>query len=123
MTVSGSQINEVLRYINKKYGTKPEYLWAKTPNNAVFRHNNNSKWYAALLTVNKQTLGIKEKGSAFILNLKCDPMLTGFVIDKISIFPAYHMNKTHWISVLLDGSVKNKKLYSLIDESYMLTAI
>lgn len=44
------------------------------------------------------------------------------LIQEDGIMPAYHMNKLHWISVLLDGSVPEEKVRELIDMSFMATA-
>ena len=41
----------VIRYIEETYGAEPEFLWAKYPDDAVFRHSNNKKWFAAMLKV------------------------------------------------------------------------
>ena len=121
MAFNSPGINKVLRYVKKKYGTEPEFLWARFPNNAILRHKNSSKWYAAVLIVPKQKLGIAGEGSIDILDLKCDPVLIGSLIDRKSIFPGYHMNKEHWITVLLDGSIRDKEVFGLIDLSYDIT--
>ena len=66
-------------------------------------------------------LGICEDAPIEILNLKCEPILTGSLTDGCHIFPAYHMNKTHWISVRIDNGLQEDKLFFLIDMSYRLT--
>ena len=59
-----------------------------------------------------------------ILNLKCEPELAAaLAAGKRGIFPAYHMNKTHWISVCLNGSVSEEELDSLIELSFELTGV
>lgn len=118
MAFTNPETNEILHYVKKKYGTAPEFLWRRFPGNAILRHKESTKWYAAILTVAKQKLGIKEEGAVDILNIKCDPMSIAALIDRKSFFPGYHMNKTHWITVLLDGSIKHDFLFSLIDQSY-----
>jgi predicted DNA-binding protein (MmcQ/YjbR family) len=40
---------------------------------------------------------------------------------KAGFLPAYHMNKEHWLTVLLDNTVPEKEIYELIDDSYELT--
>ena len=114
-------IKKVLEYVKGQYGTEPEFLWAKFPNNAILRHKSHSKWYAALLIVSKRKLGISGDGTVDILNLKCAPVLIDSLVDRKSIFPGYHMNKDHWITVLLDGSVEDKSVFALIDQSYEMT--
>lgn len=121
MTFKSAGMKRVLGYVKEKYGTEPEFLWAKTPDAAILRHKDNPKWYAALLVIPKEKLGIKEGGNVEVLNLKCDLALIDLWIDYKSIFPGYHMNKKHWISVILDGSVEDSEIFSLIDMSYGVT--
>lgn len=56
-----------------------------------------------------------------VLNVKCDPELASILRDENGILPAYHMNKEHWISILLDGSVSMEEIFQLLDTSYHLT--
>jgi len=114
---------KVLAYIKKKYGAEPEFLWARTPNSAALRYKPNKKWFAALIAdIPKATLKLEGEGRVDIINLKCDPLLKGSIVDGKSCVPAYHMNKEHWISVLLDGSMEFDDICALIDISYALIA-
>ena len=56
-----------------------------------------------------------------LLNVKCDPILIGSLRQQKGYFPAYHMNKDSWISILLDGSVPSDEIKNLIEISYNLT--
>ena len=56
-----------------------------------------------------------------IVNIKCDPIMLGSLLEEKGFYPAYHMNKEHWITICLDGSVDDEKILSLIDISYDLT--
>lgn len=106
-------------YIYTEYAVKPEHPWEKTPGNAVFRYRENGKWFAVLIRdVKKRSLSVEGDGTVDVLNLKCDPRMS--VVDHAGVFPAYHMNKEHWISVLLDGSVPMEQIQSLIAFSYGL---
>ncbi len=71
--------------------------------------------------INKMYALIAEDGTPLRINLKCDPeeaqILRG--IHK-SIIPGYHMNKEHWNTVILDGSLPDKLIYKMIDDSYDL---
>lgn len=112
---------EILRYIKDFYGVEVEYLWESSPENGALRNPNNKKWFAVLLgSLPKSKLGINSHEKADVLNLKCDPLFTFTVVDNIRIFPGYHMNKEHWISVLLDGSVELEELKLLVDMSFEL---
>lgn len=111
---------EIFDWVKKQYGTEPEYLWAKYPNYAVLRNENN-KWYAVIMDVPKQKLGIKEVGIVDILDVKCDPVLIGTLRMQSGFYPAYHMNKDHWISISLDSMVSDDEMKNLIDMSYAMT--
>ncbi|MEO2655007.1 MmcQ/YjbR family DNA-binding protein [Blautia wexlerae] len=83
---------EIFQYVKEQYGTEPEYLWKKDPDSAVLRHKN-GKWYADLV---------------------------GMIIQTYGFLPGYHMNKRHWITILLDDSVSEAKTLDFLDMSYDL---
>lgn len=112
---------DVLKYAAGQYGTQAEYPWASSADSAVLRHKDNKKWYGIIMNVKRETLGIGSGGKIDILNVKFDSLLAGPILDEKGILPAYHMNKSTWISVLLDGSVDLDKITFLLDLSFMLT--
>ncbi|MBR3780992.1 MAG: MmcQ/YjbR family DNA-binding protein [Clostridia bacterium] len=114
--------NEIIDYISLTYGADAEYPFLQYPDTAVFRHANNKKWFAVIINVAKTKLGIDEEGTADIINLKCDPILTGSLRNEKGFYPAYHMNKTNWISAFLNGEADEEKIKWLIDVSFDLTA-
>lgn len=69
---------ELETYISETYGADPEYPWIKYPEYMVFRHGNNQKWFALIMNVPKDKLGLSEDGSLDILNVKCDPVFNWF---------------------------------------------
>ena len=73
------------------------------------------------MPVGRDKLGLTGDGTVDVLNVKCDPLLTGALRREPGILPAYHMNKDKWISVLLDGAVPQEEIFRLIDLSYQLT--
>ena len=109
-------------WILEKYGVIPDFPWADEPDFAVFRHAENKKWYALMMTVPKEKLGLPGGGNLPVVNLKCDPLLIGTLLRDPGIFPAYHMNKTHWITAALDGSAADETIKMLVDLSFSLTA-
>lgn len=110
------------RYICDTYSTEPEYLWAKYPSYRVFRHGSNRKWFALLMEISKEKLGLPEPGLIEVLDVKCEPLMIGSLRSEAGIFPAYHMSKASWITVALDGSVSDEKIRWLLEMSYDLTA-
>ena len=61
------------------------------------------------------------RGEISVVNLKCDTRLIGSFRQEPGIFPGWHMNKAHWLSVVLDGTVEDEKIRFLVDMSYELT--
>lgn len=106
----------IIDYAGKTYKSTPEYLWAKYPDYAVLRHHDNNKWYAVIMNVSKDKLGLDGTAEVDIMDIKCEPDLIGSLRMTRGIFPGYHMNKGHWISVLLDGSVDESMVYSLLGD-------
>ena len=111
---------EIIDYINNKYGDKLEFLWEKSPKNAVVRRKSTKKWYAAILTISKRKIGLNSYELVEIINLHNSQEEIEKLIDNKKYFPAYHMNKKHWCTICLDGTVELKEIYKLIDISYEL---
>ncbi|MCM1185861.1 MAG: MmcQ/YjbR family DNA-binding protein [Lachnoclostridium sp.] len=113
----------VFDYIKKKYKVSPEYPWIKYDSNAVFRHADNKKWFALVMSVQKNKLGLSGDDYVDVVNLKViDMVFRDVIIREEGIMPAYHMNKLHWITVLLDGTVEEERVLDLIDMSFTATA-
>lgn len=113
--------SEYITYIKETYGAKGECLWAKYPTYMVFRHNSNRKWFAAIMEIPREKLGLSGDGDICVVNVKCDTRLIGSFREEKGIFPAYHMSKAHWLTVALDGTVEADKVRFLLDMSYDLT--
>ena len=111
---------EIIDYINNKYGDKLEFLWKKSPKNAVVRRKSTKKWYAVILTISKRKIGLNSYELVEIINLHNSQEEIEKLIDNKKYFPAYHMNKKHWCTICLDGTVELKEIYKLIDISYEL---
>ncbi len=113
----------VFAYIKKKYKTSPEYLWKRFPEYAVFRHSDNNKWFALQASVPGDKIGLGGDDLIEVVNVKVDDLFfRDMLIQQEGILPAYHMNKQHWVTVLLDGTVSEKQVLDLIDASYLATA-
>ena len=112
--------NEVIRYIKEKYQHKLEYLWQKFPENAIVRRADNHKWYVVLLTVEKNKIGLEGNGKVEIIDLRIDPEKLTKIVDGQRFFSGYHMNKKHWMTICLDGSVDLRDIFNYIDDSYIL---
>ena len=121
--MTDSPRGEVLAYAKKKFGAEPEYLWMRYPDYAVLRHADNGKWFAVIMNIRRDKLGLDGDDPVDIINVKIeDPLLLDLLVKQPGYFRAYHMSKTGWISVLLDGSVPFEEIRRWIDESYRATA-
>ena len=109
------------KHIKEVYGVTSEFPWLSAPTYAVYRHQSNNKWFAVIMEIPKNKIGIEEEGNINVVNLKSDPLLVGSLILDKGIHPAYHMNKNYWITVCLDGSVEEEKIKWLLDISFQLT--
>lgn len=115
--------DEVLAYANKKYGSKPEYLWTRYPNDAVLRHSDNSKWYGLIMNISYEKIDADKTGTVDVLNVKLsDPLLRDFLIQQEGYYIGYHMRRGNWLSVTLDGTVALDEVTNLIDMSFDATA-
>ena len=110
---------ELFEWAKETYGTEPDYPWNDW--NCVLRHKHNNKWYALVIEVSEQKLGLCGDKIVDVINLKCDPLLIGSLRMKPGFFPAYHMNKDKWISIIMDGTVPSEEIRNLIEISYQLT--
>lgn len=113
------QSYEITNYIKRKYKVNPEFLWDKSSGNGVFRNKNNKKWFGIIISVSKDKLDLKYKQEIIeVINLKLDEDMIKELIKMDGFYRAYHMNKKSWISIILDNTLDNEIIYSLIDQSY-----
>lgn len=110
----------VMQYVADKYDTPLEFLWEKFSDNAVYRRKDNQKWFALLLIVAGNKIGLNNNNKIEILDLRIDPMQLEQTIDNRRYFPGYHMNKKSWYTICLDGSVEDDEIFERIDRSYEL---
>ncbi len=113
--------DELFAHIKKHFDIDPDYPF-RDKDTVIFRHKDNRKWFAATIKVSREKLGLKGDEICDVVDLKCDPILSVFYRAIPGILPGYHMNKEHWITVLLDGSVERETLWELVKLSYDLTA-
>lgn len=115
---NSSQRERITQYIQATYGTQAEYLWADSPGNAIFRHPASKKWYAALMRVLPEKLGLAGEEALDVMDIRCSTIMIGSLLSTKGFLPAYHMNKNHWISIVLDNSVPDNQITPLLELSY-----
>ena len=116
------QANRIADLIRIKYNDMPEFLWEKFPGNAIFRNPDSGKWYALILPVDKSKFYDGESGEVEILGIKLNKDKISELLQHKGFYPAYHMNKKSWITIILDNTVDDKTIMDLIEESHKLSA-
>lgn len=113
---------ELERYLMESHNCTSDCPWADYPEHRVFRHVNNKKWFALIMRIPREKLGLCG-GNIDIVNLKCDPLLIGSLRLESGVFRAYHMNHDNWVSVALDGTAPDELIKALADMSFNLTEV
>ena len=92
---------EFFELCSSSYLTQPDYPFDDWMESAVFRHADNKKWFAIVLSVSRRKFGLDSDEVIDVVNLKLPTEMFGSFGAADGVYPAYHMNKLHWISVLL----------------------
>ena len=114
------QTKRIMAFVQEKYGNQLEYLWEKSPDTAVLRHEDNQKWYAILMRIPWDRLDKGRDGLVEAVNLKHDQVAD--LLSQNGIYPAFHMNKRYWISLPLDDTLTDEKVLELFERSWFLTS-
>ncbi len=111
---------EFLSYCSDVYITSPDYPFDKDFETAVMRHSDNRKWYAIVMAVSRRKFGFDSNEVIDVINLKLPPEMFGSFGAADGVYPAYHMNKLHWISVLLPDASDDVVKF-LVNVSFEIT--
>ncbi len=110
---------QIITYVRETFGDELEFLWKKS-DSAIWRRKDNEKWYGVLLKVSKRKLGIESDEMAEIIDLRVKTDELEKLIGSKKYYPGYHMNKKHWCTIILDGSVPYDEICQRIQDSYLL---
>jgi len=113
------QTKRIMAQVQEKYGNQLEYLWEKSPDTAVLRHEDNQKWYAVVMRIPWDKLEKGREGLVEAVNLKHDQVAD--LLSKKGIYPAFHMNKRYWLSLALDDTLSDEMVLELIERSWNLS--
>ncbi|MGN0457883.1 MAG: MmcQ/YjbR family DNA-binding protein [Eubacterium sp.] len=111
---------DFLSYCLTTYGTSPDYPFDEDFETAVLRHGDNRKWYALVMRVSRRKFGFDRDEVIDVVNLKLPVEMFGSFGATDGVYPAYHMNKLHWISVLLPDAPEDVVRF-LVDVSFEAT--
>ena len=114
------QTKRIMTHVQENYEDQLEYLWEKSPDTAVLRHDDNQKWYAVLMKISWEKLDKSREGQVEVVNLKHD-QVADLLLEK-GIYPAFHMNKRYWLSLPLDDTLSDEQVLELFERSWFLTS-
>lgn len=104
--------SETIEYALTLSGAAADQPFDSDSETTVLRHSDSGKWFGLIMLL----------GGKYIINLKCEPMNADFLRSVYKgVIPAYHMNKTHWNSVILSSDVPDEEIKRMIDDSFHLT--
>ena len=109
-----------LSYCLNTYGTSPDYPLDEDFETAVLRHADNRKWYALVMRVSRRKFGFDSDEVIDVVNLKLPTEMFDSFGAADGVYPAYHMNKLHWISVLLPHTPEDVVRF-LVNVSFEVT--
>ena len=117
-----AQANRLTAHIESAFGEREDRPFADSPDIGVFRSPRTKKWYGIVMQVKKGVLaGEKDAPDADspveVVNLKVPPDDVDALVLENGIYPAYHMNRKNWISILLNDTVDDDELFRLIAQS------
>ena len=111
---------QFLEYCMNTYGTAADYPFDEDFETAVLRHGDNRKWYAIVMRVSRSKFGLECDEVIDVVNLKLPIEMFGSFGKTDGVYPAYHMNKLHWISVLLPDAPEDV-IFFLTNASFEAT--
>lgn len=101
-------MDKIIEYCLKKKGATKEYPFGPDP--VVIK-----------IAAKMFALMFQDKADNVRLNLKCDPIIAENLREQHeAVQPGYHMNKKHWNTIILDGSLSEQDIFVMIDHSYDL---
>ena len=102
------------------YATQPDYPFDEDFETAVLKHADNRKWYAIVMKVSQCKFEFDSDEVIDVVNLKLPTEMFGSFCASDGVYPAYHMNKLHWISVLLPDAPEDVVTF-LVNASFEAT--
>lgn len=105
---------EIIKYCLELPNTYEDYPFPNDKVSVTMKHSQNNKWFALIMNV-------KDK---VYLNVKTEPNYSDILRNTYEyIIPAYHMNKEHWNTIIVDENADTEVIKDLINQSYELTNI
>lgn len=115
------QTNRITQKIFETYGDNPVFPWEKYTDFGVFKNPDSQKWYALIMTIDWSKLDKNLSGKIEAVNIKLDEAKIQKLQKQIGFYPAYHMNKNNWITIVLNDTVPDDVVFELLKESHIFT--
>lgn len=114
---TSEQAQRISEYIFETYGDAPEFLWPNIPSYGAYRKN--GKWYAIIgrVPLHKLNPAADADREVEVINVKVDSGRIEGLFAQKGYYPAFHMNKKHWVSILLDDTLPDTEIHRLIEDS------
>ena len=124
MSYQSSQTLRLLDFVKTNYNTDPEFLWARFPNTSVLRNLGNRKWYGVVNSVSASKIGIDSDKIIEIVNVRFNKGEAQEIVGNVAgIYPAWHMNKKNWITIVLDDTLSDEQLFGFVDQSFEFSKV
>ena len=114
----GDQTNRIAQRIFEIYGDRPEFPWEKYENYGIYKNPDTGKWYAPVMNIDISKLDKKLSGPIEVMNLKIAAEKIPELLKTNGFYPAYHMNKKSWITLVLNDTLTDETVMDLIAESH-----
>jgi len=117
---SNDMVKQTMAYCEQKSGLSPDHPFdeGSHPTSSVYRIAKAGKWFALFMRIKPASLGLEGEKTLEVVNLKEDPETMDKIVDHVHVFPAYHMNRKYWITLVLDSTLPLETMKALIDGSY-----
>ena len=114
------QLRRMSAHIREVYGILPDFPWEKYPTFAVFRHPDSRKMFVLAGSVprNRIDRSAATDDEVDVINVKVVPGGLDTLLAQKGYFPAYHMNKQHWVTLILDDTLPDGEVEKRIRESF-----
>ena len=113
------QARRICSFLYETYGDTPEFLWPNIPSYAAFRLKGTKKWYAIMGVVLRSKVDpAGDAASVEVVNVKADGGEIQEILSAKGYYPAFHMNKKCWVSIILDDTLSDGEIRGRIADSH-----
>ncbi len=114
------QAKRIYEFIYETYDVMPEFLWPSIPTYAAFRRKQGGKWFAVIGSVPRCRVDPVSLSAqdVEVINVKVSKDRIDALLAGKGIYPAFHMNKKCWVSIIFDDTLPDADIRRMVGESY-----